>query len=156
MREVARLSKWWCATGTISKWVFQCQCGLLATWLCNSQHPLFRKCQLFRETGFCIVVFIVSSPPGCQSFLFELEPEKPVRQCDFQHLSPPSLRWSYFLVLCTFSSFSGCSWLCIDSSLSSGLSNRFPGSALRKLLRSYHPFFSHLSAGNSVRSKWPL
>lgn len=108
IRKVARLTKWYYTTGATSNWVFQHQCLVVATWLCASLHPLFRKLQMFSMAAFFIVVFIVSSPPGCQSFLFEVEPEKPLRQWDFQHLSPTSLRWSCFLILGTFciSSFS--------------------------------------------------
>lgn len=108
IRKVARLTTWYYSTGPTSNWVFQHPCIVVATWLCASLHPLFRKLQMFSMAGFCIVVFIVSSPLGCQSFLFEVEPEKPVRQWDFQRLSPTSLRWSCFVILGTFciSSFS--------------------------------------------------
>lgn len=61
-------------TGTVYNWVLY---YVLGTNLIV-QHC--KKFQMFSIAGFFVIINTVGNPLACQSFLFELEPEKPVRQ----------------------------------------------------------------------------
>ena len=46
----------------------------VATWLCNSLHPWFRKYQMFSVAGVFTVIFTVNSPPSFSHFCLILNP----------------------------------------------------------------------------------
>lgn len=157
MGEVARLSKWYYTTETMSNLVFSARVPNCGNLIMQQSASIVQKISDVGRGRLFHCRFYCRQPTWLSvTFLFEVKPEKPVRQWDFQHLSLISLRWSYFLILstCFISSFSGMFWAVQSSQTTPLLTcHRVSYASLRRLWRSHQPFFSSLSPGTSAESE---